>query len=139
MKEQPFINAVSGIFVEAENPQSLSRWYGEQLGLTFHHWRERQSYGAELVYREEPGNAATRVSTVVVFEPRGDRKETTQAAPEPRSSTFKIQLRVPHLDRLLDRLKSNGVAVSEAEDHSFGSFARIRDPEGNRLELYQPR
>ncbi len=50
-----------------------------------------------------------------------------------------INYRVANLDRMLGQLRRNGVAVEKVEDYYYGRFAWITDPEGNRIELWEPR
>jgi predicted enzyme related to lactoylglutathione lyase len=57
----------------------------------------------------------------------------------PSESSFMINYRVDNLDELLDQLKQNGVEiVSGPESHEHGKFAWIMDPEGNKVELWEP-
>jgi len=50
-----------------------------------------------------------------------------------------VNYRVSNLERMLAQLRRNGVAVEEIEDHDYGRFAWLTDPEGNRLELWEPK
>jgi predicted enzyme related to lactoylglutathione lyase len=49
-----------------------------------------------------------------------------------------INYRVANLDKMLAQLRQGGVTVEKVEDHSYGRFAWITDPEGNRVELWEP-
>jgi predicted enzyme related to lactoylglutathione lyase len=57
----------------------------------------------------------------------------------PSRSPFMINYRVANLDRMLEQLRSGGVAVEKVEDYDYGRFAWITDPEGNRVELWEPK
>jgi predicted enzyme related to lactoylglutathione lyase len=57
----------------------------------------------------------------------------------PSTQTFMINYRVANLDRMLDQLRQAGVAIEKAEDYDYGRFAWISDPEGNRIELWEPK
>jgi predicted enzyme related to lactoylglutathione lyase len=50
-----------------------------------------------------------------------------------------INYRVSNLERMLEQLRVAGVSVDKIEDHAYGSFAWITDPEGNRIELWEPK
>jgi predicted enzyme related to lactoylglutathione lyase len=50
-----------------------------------------------------------------------------------------INYRVANLERMLDQLRQGGVTVEKVEDSDYGRFAWITDPEGNRIELYEPK
>ena len=52
---------------------------------------------------------------------------------------FLINYRVANLDRMLEQLRSAGVTVEKVEDYDYGRFAWITDPEGNRIELWEPK
>jgi predicted enzyme related to lactoylglutathione lyase len=57
---------------------------------------------------------------------------------EPSASAFMINYLVDDLDALLAALKEEGVQVAHREDYDYGRFAWIMDPEGNRVELWEP-
>jgi predicted enzyme related to lactoylglutathione lyase len=59
---------------------------------------------------------------------------------EPSQSSFMINFRVENLDELLKALREEGVDVAEkAEDYDYGKFGWVMDPEGNRVELWEPK
>jgi catechol 2,3-dioxygenase-like lactoylglutathione lyase family enzyme len=125
------VRGISGIFVPALDPQSLAEWYTRHFGIEFFHWPERNSYGAEFVHREEPGVPATRRSTVFVFEP-------AEEAEKPVRFGGRLQYRVRDLERFCRKLADQGVPVERTTAHTYGHFAWASDPEGNRIEIYQP-
>ena len=55
------------------------------------------------------------------------------------SQTFMVNYRVADLDRMLDQLRRDGITVEKTEDYPYGRFAWIVDPEGNRIELWEPK
>ena len=125
------VNGVSGVFVQARDPEALAHWYADHLGLDFHFWNERGSYGMEFVSRDSvPSDPTTREGTVFVIEPGN--------SPDGPAGV-RIQHRVRDLDAFLRQLASAGVAPTSDEEHDFGRFARFHDPEGNEFELYEPR
>jgi predicted enzyme related to lactoylglutathione lyase len=56
----------------------------------------------------------------------------------PAATPFMINYRVVHLDRMLEQPRVAGVTIDKVEDYDYGRFAGISDPEGNRIELWQP-
>lgn len=125
------VNGISGVFVQARDPEALAHWYADHLGLDFHFWEDRGSYGLEFVSRDSvPSDPTTREGTVFVIEP-GDGADGPAGV--------RVQHRVRDLDALLRQLASAGVTPVSDQEHAFGRFARFHDPEGNEFELYEPR
>jgi len=119
------VTGIGGIFFKSPDAPRLSAWYEKHLGLkpdqgaVLFHWRERDV--------ESPG------TTVWSIFP-GDTKYF-----DPSKSPFMINYRVENLDALLETLKSEGVTIApERENSEYGRFAWIIDPDGNRIELWEP-
>lgn len=118
---------IGGVFFKAKSdPKQLAAWYARHLGLLLEPWG-----GAVLKWPED--TAEDRGLTVWhVAEPTTKRFS-------PSESSFMINYRVDDLDALLAALRRDGVAVvSGPEAHENGRFAWILDPDGNKLELWQP-
>ena len=107
------------------NTAELMAWYRERLGVPV----EDQS----ATFAWNSGAQADGGQTVwAVFDDASDYFEPTVAP-------FMINFRVDDLDGLLTDLAANGVWIDDRrEDYSYGRFAWIRDPEGNRIELWEP-
>lgn len=113
---------VGGVFLKALDPQALSAWYAEHLGI-------RPGEGGTLLF-EGPDAAGT---TVFAHFPA----DTKYFGGGPQQAM--LNLRVDDLDGLLLQLAAAGVAIDpKREDYPYGRFAWIVDPEGNRVELWQP-
>jgi predicted enzyme related to lactoylglutathione lyase len=124
------ILGIGGIFFKAEDPEKLAAWYRDHLGL------EVEDYGG-VTFREGPNpnetSAARQAYTVWSPFP----SDTDYFAPSNKS--FMINFRVADLDALLAKLRAEGVTVDErAERSEFGYFGWAMDPEGNRIELWEP-
>ena len=107
---------IGGIFFRARDPDTLAKWYEEHLGITTPAWAT------------SPGEMAFRPF-----------RESTDYFPAGKQHM--INLRVDDLAGLKTELEAKGIAVEtrpDWESTEFGSFARILDPEGNPIELWQP-
>lgn len=115
---------LGGIFFRSRDPAALAAWYGEHLGLDVN-----PSFGGAIFNEDEARPGYTLWTPFAAdTEYFGER---TQAC--------MINFRVDDLDALLTRLAAAGVWVDERrEDGDFGRFGWIRDPEGTRVELWQP-
>ena len=115
-------NGIGGVFLRAEDPEKLYAWYEEHLGI------KRTDDGAFLFFSEGP-----REMTVLAFFPR----DTSYFGPGTQQAM--LNLRVDDLEAVLDKLRAAGVDIDpKREDHDYGHFAWFSDPQGNRVELWQP-
>ena len=119
------VTGIGGIFFKSENPDQLYAWYEKHLGL------KRNSAKESCVLPAPPDDHGPR-EFLLSFFPR-DTKYF-----EPSSASFMINYRVEDLDAVIAALRSEGIEIIAREDYDFGSFAWIMDPEGNRVELWQP-
>jgi predicted enzyme related to lactoylglutathione lyase len=121
------VTGIGGIFFKAQDAEKLRAWYQQHLGIQI------ESYGgAAFQWRnaENPdGNGYTAWS---IF-----HDSTTYL--EPSKKDFMINYRVADLTALLEQLRVEGVWIDEKrEEGEYGCFAWIMDPEGNRIELWEP-
>jgi predicted enzyme related to lactoylglutathione lyase len=121
------VTGIGGIFFKSDDPKKLYEWYETHLGI------QREPHGSAMFeWRElnDPNQTGTTVWSVF---PR-DTKYFGAS-----HSSFMINYRVDDLDGLLDELKKKGVEVGpRPEDSEYGRFAWITDPDGNRIELWEP-
>lgn len=118
---------IGGVFLRADDPAKLSAWYREHLGFTVTAGGEPAPDGS-YAWKQEAGE------TVFSFFPRGNNDF-------PSERPAMINLRVAGLDPLAAKLKAANVEVirkAEWDHPSVGRFARIHDPEGNPIELWEP-
>jgi predicted enzyme related to lactoylglutathione lyase len=112
---------VGGVFFKAQDSKALAAWYEKNLGIT------KDDYGS--LFFDGPGAAG-----MTVFSPFA--ATTTYFGDGPQQ--FMINFRVDDLDALLLQLAEAGVKIDpKRQDESYGRFAWIWDPEGNRIELWQ--
>ena len=113
---------VGGVFLKARDPKALGRWYAEHLGIA-------DQGGGSLGF-DGPESAGI---TVFAHFP-ADTKYFGEGAQQ-----VMVNFRVDDLDALLEKLEAVGVKIDpKRDDHEYGKFAWIWDPEGNRVELWQP-
>ncbi|HXD37171.1 MAG TPA: VOC family protein [Rhodanobacter sp.] len=117
------VTGLGGIFFKSRGPAALSAWYAKHLGLAAEEWG-----GARFDENEQrPG--------YTLWSPFA--ADTGYFGPGPQP--YMINFRVDDLDALLAQLRADGVDVDERVDQSeFGRFGWITDPEGTRIELWQP-
>jgi len=120
------VTGIGGIFFRARDPKALAAWYAKHLGIRLEDWG-----GARFLWSDEvpAGTGAT------VWTPFPENTKYFGAS----GQASMVNYRVDGLDALLAQLKASGVTTDpHREDYSYGRFAWITDPEGNRLELWQP-
>lgn len=118
------VTGIGGIFFKSENPVQLREWYKKHLGLS------TDQYGCTFWWKDERGNdASTQWSPFT--------SDTNYF--EPSQKQFMQNFRVHDLDGLLTKLQQEGVTLTGTpEAYDYGKFAWIIDPEGNKIELWEP-
>ncbi|HKS56605.1 MAG TPA: VOC family protein [Steroidobacteraceae bacterium] len=113
---------IGGLFFRSENPDKLAQWYQAHLGIAL----VPTSYDGEP-WRQEAG--------ITVFAPF--KKDTTYFdRPE---QMWMVNFRVSDLQAMVAQLRAADIVVSEPESYPNGDFARLHDPEGNPIELWEPK
>lgn len=116
------VTGIGGFFFVARDPDSLSRWYAEHLGVE----TPPQNYG-DPSWRQDAGST--------VFAPMDGTAPHFGKA----GSTWSINFRVADLDAMVQQLRAAGIDVEvNPEVYPNGRFASLSDPEGNGIELWQP-
>jgi predicted enzyme related to lactoylglutathione lyase len=119
---------IGGLFFRAADPEALSAWYREHLNIGAGCVASGEGTPDEWTWKAEGGP--------VVFAPF--KADTDYFAADRQ---WMLNLRVSDLDSLLEQLNAAGIEVitkPEWNDPSAGQFARIHDPEGNAIELWEP-
>lgn len=118
---------LGGLFFKSQDPAGVQDWYARVLGLEFQPW------GGTVF---TPDLAAAHPGAGTVFSPFGS--DTDYFAPSERD--FMFNLMVDDLDGMLARCADQGVLpVKTFPDEANGRFAHIMDPEGRKIELWEPR
>ncbi|MEA2761946.1 MAG: hypothetical protein QOD47_1230 [Gemmatimonadaceae bacterium] len=124
------VDGIGGVFIHANDAKALSNWYAHHFGLKLETYEDGKVYGTEFKYRRLSDSSKVD-STVFSI------TQSKAVLPDERNQAV-INYRVRDLPAFLVQLKAEGIEVEKTEDFDYGRFAWIRDPEGNRIELYQP-
>jgi predicted enzyme related to lactoylglutathione lyase len=120
------VTGIGGVFFRSHDPKKLAAWYAEHLGIKINDYG-----GASFEWTDEVP-ATTGVTAWSIFP-----ADTKYFGPGTQASM--INYRVDDLDGLLKQLAAANVTIDpKREDYAYGRFAWITDPDGNRLELWQP-
>jgi predicted enzyme related to lactoylglutathione lyase len=121
------ITGVGGVFIKAKDPKALAAWYQQNLGIGFN-----DGLYVDFPFTDENGQLRPG-STVLSFF-KADSKYF-----DPSEKQVMINLRVEGLFEVLEELKTKGVTVvGDPMDEEYGKFGWIMDPEGNKIELWEP-
>jgi len=121
------VTGLGGIFFKARDAEKLRDWYAKHLGLPVEPWG-----GFQFHWRQDEAPDRRGHTVWSVF--KGDSSYFA-----PSEKPFMINYRVENLDAVLEALRSEGVAVDPKVDESeYGRFGWVMDPEGNRIELWEP-
>jgi predicted enzyme related to lactoylglutathione lyase len=121
------VTGIGGIFFKVQDPEKLRSWYRDHLGI-----ESAAQGGFAFEWREADQPEKTGQTVWSLFP--SDTKYF-----DPGSAPFMINYRVDNLDVLLAQLRSEGVKVDEKiEEYDYGRFAWVVDPEGNKIELWEP-
>jgi len=124
------VDGIGGVFINANDAKTLSSWYAHHFGLKLETYEEGKVYGTEFKYRRLSDSSKVD-STVFSI------SQTKSPLPAERRECV-INYRLRDLNAFLEQLKADGIEIEKTEDFDYGKFAWIKDPEGNRIELYQP-
>ena len=120
------VTGIGGVFHRARDPEGLARWYEEVLGVPVDEEGYNVFWWGEGT--EDPIGTTT-------FHLMANDDEYFGDSP----STAMISFRVDDLDGMLDQLRYAGARIDDdVEEHDYGRFAWAHDPEGNRIELWEP-
>lgn len=125
--EQGRVTGIGGIFFKANDPQALREWYRRHLGIPLEEWG-----GAVFQWKSADNPSGTGSTVWSIFE-----HGSSNFGPGP--SPFMINFRVVNVHALLAQLRADGCEVADKVDESeYGKFGWVTDPEGNRVELWEP-
>lgn len=118
------VTGLGGFFFKAKDPDNVKKWYNEHLGLN------TDQYGCTFWWKDKEGNDCS-----TQWSPMSEDTDYYK----PSEKQFMMNFRVENLEELLKTLKEEGVqVVGEMETYDYGKFGWIMDPEGNKIELWEP-
>ena len=122
----PKVTGIGGIFFRSGNPQEMRAWYGKNLGLAI------DDYGSPFEFRN--ANRPEEIN-YLRWSPYEDSTEYFS----PSEKEFMINYRVQNIEGLVRNLRERGVTIVDTiEIYEYGKFVHIMDPEGNKIELWEP-
>jgi predicted enzyme related to lactoylglutathione lyase len=120
------VTGIGGIFFKCKDPDAMKNWYRQHLGMA------TDAYGTNFEWRQAED---TEQKGFTQWSPFSDKTKYF----EPSQKDFMINYRVENLEALLKELVEAGVPVTdEIETFEYGKFVHIMDPEGNKIELWEP-
>lgn len=122
----PRVTGIGGVFIVSENPKETYKWYQQNMGF------EVDQYGSVFEFRNANNPDEVNYLSWGVF------KQNSQYL-SPSKKEFMINYRVQNIDGLIREMRKNGVTVLDTiETYDYGKFVHIMDPDGNKIELWEP-
>ena len=121
------VTGIGGIFIKSKDPGRLKAWYREHLGMDIQDW-------GGMTFRwstpEQPDLHGATVWSVF---------DAASKYFDPSTAPFMVNYRVESLQAVLDALRAEGCTVdAKTEESEFGKFGWVVDPDGNKIELWEP-
>ncbi len=122
------VRGIGGIFFKSKDPKSLYSWYKQHLGIA-----ATPGEGAMFHWRSLDGQETDEMTVWSIFPDSTTYLKNSKAE-------FMVNYIVDNLDELMAELKAAGVEVDDNIEHyDYGNFGWITDPDGNRIELWEPK
>ena len=119
------ITGVGGVFIKSKDPKALTAWYRDVLGIAMESW------GGALLRYDAPGHPPVLVLNMTA---------QTDKYFDPSTRDIMLDFAVDDMDAFIRRLESKGVKILKRDDTDpSGRFAWILDPDGTKIELWQPK
>lgn len=120
------VTGIGGIFFKCNDPEMMKDWYSKNLGLV------RDEYGSVFEFRKSDEPDKKGYSVWNPFP-----KDTNYFKPSEKE--FMVNYRVEDIENLVRELKEAEVnVIDDIETYEYGKFVHILDPEGNKIELWEP-
>ncbi len=124
------VTGIGGIFFKCKDPKAVNEWYKTHLGFN------TTPYGTSFEWMEIDPSPGAAKKGLTQWNPFADN--TTYF--EPSTKDFMINYRVENLEALVEELKKENVTiVDKIESYDYGKFVHILDPEGNKIQLWEPK
>lgn len=120
------VTGIGGVFFKCESPDSLKKWYSAMLGMNM------DKYGTNFTWYQGADSTKKASTQWSAF---GMKTKYF----EPSKKEFMINYRVDNLELMMKRFRENKVTICDTvETYDYGKFVHIMDPEGNKIELWEP-
>ncbi|RWY55939.1 VOC family protein [Mucilaginibacter gilvus] len=120
------VTGIGGIFFKCKDPKKQRDWYSKNLGLN------TDKYGTVFAWHQ---GADSTKNGYTQWSPFSEKTKYF----EPSTKEFMINYRVANLEELVKQLRADSVTITDKmEVVSYGKFIHIMDPEGNKIELWEP-
>ncbi len=127
MSSKGKVTGIGGVFFKCKNPEALKQWYADHLGLNVDQYGCLFSVGFQS---SEEQRSTLQWSTF--------GEDAPSFAPSDKQ--FMINYRVDDMASILEKLQAAGIEpLDEVATYDYGKFVHILDPEGNKLELWEPK
>jgi predicted enzyme related to lactoylglutathione lyase len=121
------VTGIGGIFIKSDDPQRLREWYRRHLGINFEDWG---GFGFSWKSSDNPEGVGTTVWNVF---------DAPSNYFDPSKAPFMVNYRVADLHALVAALRAEGCQVMDkVDDSEYGKFGWVVDPDGNKIELWEP-
>lgn len=125
--EKQKVTGIGGVFLVSDDPAALSQWYRDMLGIEIE-W----DHGHSFQWKEDEAPGPTGMTVWSIF-------PSSTLYLEPSTSRFMINYRVQDLHAMLAQLRDAGATVMDkVEESDYGKFGWAVDPDGNKIELWEP-
>lgn len=115
---------IGGVFIKFKDPEAMNKWYEEVLGL------KGNGYGVLFAFNT-PNETVGYLQLGTFVDSSDYFGESGQQ--------YMMNFRVDNMDAILEKLKESGTPIlNEVSEYEYGKFLHIQDPEGNRIELWEP-
>ena len=122
----PKVTGIGGIFFKSKNPDEMKAWYRDNLGMSV------DDFGAPFAFRN-----ANRPDELNYL--NWDAFVDTTSYFNPSEKPFMVNYRVQNIEGMVEKLKANGIVpLDEIVTVEYGKFIHLMDPEGNKIELWEP-
>ena len=120
------VTGIGGVFFDSPDRERLKQWYRDRLGI------DSESWGKAYLWREHGSAERTGYTVWSVFDRASDHFK-------PGGKPFMVNYRVDDIEGMIAEMKAHGVeVVGEIEQHENGKFAWVLDPDGTKIELWEP-
>lgn len=124
------VTGLGGVFLKVQDPKAMAEWYKKHLDIHLAGNDNTQYVEFKWINHNNPAVPGSSVFSLF-------KSDSTYF--QPSASPFMINFRVKDLIALVETLKNDGVQLAgEPQIHEYGKFAWIIDPEGNKIELWEP-